>query len=108
MRVNTKEIGARIREQRRVLAFTQAELAERVGLDSIYISQIERGQRTMSIPALFRIADVLKVRPGFLLDGETKESKQDPLVLEVREVLARLNDKQIRAVIKALRALNEK
>lgn len=106
MRVNRKTIGARIQKQRKTLDLTQAEAAERAGLDTTYWSQIERGVRIMSVESLFRMAEVLYVRPGYLLDGG-EEAKDDPLLREVRAVLAEWDGKKRRAVLRALRALAE-
>ena len=106
MRMDKKIIGARIQEQRKALDLTQAEAAERAGLDTTYWSQIERGVRIMSVESLFKIATVLKVRPGELLDGE-EPAEDDPLMREVRDVLAGWDGKQRRAILRALRALSE-
>ena len=106
MRMDKKIIGARIRQHRVELDLTQAVAAERAGLDTTYWSQIERGVRIMSVEALFRMAEVLNVRPGYLLDGG-EEARDDPLMREVRAVLAGWDGKQRKAILKALRALAE-
>ena len=104
--MDRKAIGARVQTQRKALDLTQAAVAERAGLDTTYWSQVERGVRMTSVESLFRIASVLKVSPGFLLDGG-EPAKDDPLMREVRDVLASWDGKQRRAILKALRALAE-
>jgi transcriptional regulator with XRE-family HTH domain len=104
MRIDRKNIGARIQKARKALDLTQATVAERAGLDTVYLSQIERGMKLMSVEALFRIAGVLKISPGSVLDGG-EMAKDDPLLREVRAVLAKWNMKQQKAILKALRAL---
>ena len=106
MRMDKKIIGARIQQHRVELDLTQAVAAERAGLDTTYWSQIERGVRIMSVESLFRMAEILNVRPGYLLDGG-EETKDDPLLREVRAVLAGWDGKKRRAVLRALRALAE-
>ena len=54
-------LGARIRNLRRKLEFTQVEFAERVGLDRSFLADVERGKRNISILNLALIADGLKV-----------------------------------------------
>ena len=106
MRMDKKIIGVRVQEQRKALDLTQAQAAERAGLDTTYWSQIERGVRIMSVESLFRMATVLKVSPGYLLDGG-EIAEDDPLLREVRAVLAGWDGKKRKAVLKALRALAE-
>ena len=45
----TADIGAFIRERRRELGLTQAELAERVGIGTTYLSHLENGKETAEI-----------------------------------------------------------
>lgn len=106
MPLDKEAIGARIQRQRKILDLTQAQAAERAGLDTTYLSQVERGVRITSVESLFKIAEALKVSPGLLLDGEGP-AEDDPLLREVRDVLAGWDGKQRRAILKALRALAE-
>lgn len=62
------EIGNRIREVRIQAAMTQTELAGAVGLDQSEISRIERGERTLSVVCLVRIASALAVPAQSLLE----------------------------------------
>ncbi len=41
---------------------TQEKLAEKVDLHPVYFGQVERGEQTVSIPALVRIAKALKIK----------------------------------------------
>jgi len=104
--MDKEAIGARIQRQRKALDLTQAQAAERAGLDTTYWSQVERGVRITSVESMFKIAEALKVKPGLLLDGEVP-AEDDPLLREVRDVLAGWDGKQRRAILKALRALAE-
>ena len=104
MTIDPKAIGRRIHQQRKALALTQAKLAEAAGLDTVYLGQVERGLKTLSLDALGRVADALKVTPGALVDG-SKSAKGDPLIREVRDVLSRWSPRKRLAVLKALRTL---
>jgi transcriptional regulator with XRE-family HTH domain/Zn-dependent peptidase ImmA (M78 family) len=53
------EIGERVRESRSAARLTQADLAERLGLDRTAVAKIEAGARQVSALELFRLADVL-------------------------------------------------
>jgi transcriptional regulator with XRE-family HTH domain len=101
-----KALGRRLREFRERLDLTQVQVAERAGLDSMYISQAERGVRTPTLPVLVRIAGALRVSLGELVNiGEV--TKDDALLREVREVLGHCDRKTRQVGLKILRALAE-
>lgn len=65
-------IGKRVREVRRQMGFTQAELAEMTDLSVSYISYIECGKKIMSVKTLIKIVDALNVTANELLYGQQK------------------------------------
>jgi len=54
-------LGARIGKPRRKRGWTQAEMAERVGIDRSFLADVERGKRNISILNLEIIAEGLSV-----------------------------------------------
>ncbi|MEM0989050.1 MAG: helix-turn-helix domain-containing protein [Pseudomonadota bacterium] len=62
-------LGARIRDRRRDLGLTQAELARRVGISASYLNLIERNKRRIGGALLQRTASELGVHQE-ALDGE--------------------------------------
>jgi len=56
-----KIIGEAIRRYRKGVKLTQETLAEKVDLNPKYIGEIERGEKIISIEALMRIAETVKV-----------------------------------------------
>ena len=54
-------LGASIREYRKARKLTQEKLAELASLHPNYIGEVERGEKTISIDALLRIADAMRV-----------------------------------------------
>jgi putative transcriptional regulator len=69
----------RIRVLRAERRWSQAELAERVGVSRNSINSIENGKFDPSLPLGFRIADVfgLRVEEVFLREGEDTEGPQE-------------------------------
>lgn len=63
-----QQIGARIKDLRQLKGYTQAELAELVDLSTNYVGYLERGERTVSLQVLERLAHTLRVEvSAFLL-----------------------------------------
>lgn len=69
-----ERLGAAIRERRKGLSLTLAQLAERTSVSLGYLSQIELGKNSASIETLYRIALGLRVHVAELF-----ESVQGPL-----------------------------
>ena len=57
----TKRFGNRVKELRLKKKRSQAALADRLGLHSTYISQVERGVRNMALKNIEKLAKALKV-----------------------------------------------
>lgn len=57
----TKRFGNRVKELRLKKKLSQAALADRLGLHSTYISQVERGVRNMALKNIEKLAKALKV-----------------------------------------------
>lgn len=56
------KLAERIRQIRKERGFTQEKLAENLGLNLSYIAYIETGKRGLSLPVLYKMARVLKVK----------------------------------------------
>lgn len=68
-------VGKRIREMRLRTGITQESLAEKCGVNTSYIGQIERGERRPSLKTISMIADALGTDASMLLaTTETPES----------------------------------
>ena len=52
-------LGARIRAQRKLLGWTQEELADNAAIDRSYIGGVERGQRNLTITMLCQICSAM-------------------------------------------------
>jgi transcriptional regulator with XRE-family HTH domain len=96
-------LGKRVREERLKLNLTQEKLAESVDISDSYLGQIERGERSVTLDTLIRIANRLGVTIDYLLqesvnsddsyinqvmqlmDGRTKNQKQ--MALDVIKIM---------------------
>ena len=66
-----KEIGLKIAYYRKKKGYTQAQLAEMVGISSNYLSLIERGNKgqSYSMETLFKITEALEITVSELFFG---------------------------------------
>ncbi len=72
-----KVFGDNVRRYRVAADLSQAEVAERMGLDRAYISAIERGGQNATLISIWEVAQALRVRPVDLLaenDGGLQDS----------------------------------
>lgn len=70
-----RDIGAAIRERRKLLGLDQAELASRVGISRQWLIQVENGKAGAGIGLLLRLLNALDLK--FILDtgrGTTSET----------------------------------
>ena len=62
-----KRLGKRIREERRRLNLTQAQLAEAIDISDTYMGAIERGERSLTLDTLVRLVNRLGVTVDYML-----------------------------------------
>ena len=71
-----EKLGARIQEIRKLQNLTQERLAEKIGLDTPNLSNIERGKRFLSAETLEKIVKALNITEKELFDfGYEKQKK---------------------------------
>ena len=63
------EFGKRLRDLRKKCGWTQAEMADYLGLDRSYVGEIEQGKRNPCLLNLKVIADGLKITLAQLFSG---------------------------------------
>lgn len=63
-------IGDRIRGARVARGLTQHELAQKTGMCSMYISEIERGNKMPSLKSFIKIVEALGISADYVLRNE--------------------------------------
>ena len=86
-----REMGQRIMVRRKALQLTQEELAERLGVSTQMISNLELGKKAIRPENLARVCEILRVSADFILTGMDAKTKVD----EVAEKLLQLTDGQL-------------
>lgn len=82
MFVNYMRIGKEIKRARLKCGWSQAMLAEKVGLSTQYLSQIETGKKKASLQSVYSIARVLGASIDNLTGNEVYRSEEDSSALE--------------------------
>jgi transcriptional regulator with XRE-family HTH domain len=72
-----KQIGQRIHKARIRAGITQAELAEKLGVDRVAITRYENGHRGPHISDVPLLAQILNVSPLFFFE-DSAESNSSP------------------------------
>jgi len=64
-----KILGEELRKIREEKGLSQEELGFKSDYHRTYISQIERGQKSVSLKAVFKISDALEIVPSKLINS---------------------------------------
>lgn len=64
--INKKALGRKIKEARNMAGFTQAELAEQIGVSQNFLGDIERGIKSLGLPKLILLCNTLKISLDYL------------------------------------------
>jgi len=67
------EFGARVRARRQELGISQEKLADDCGLHWTFVGQVERGRRNISLHNILKLAAGLRMDPGVLVSGLTRD-----------------------------------
>lgn len=86
-----REMGQRIMVRRKGLQLTQEELAERMGVSTQMISNLELGKKAIRPENLSRLCGILQVSSDFILNGMDARTQ----VNAVAEKLLELTDGQL-------------
>ena len=74
MRSNYYEVGNRIRLLRERKRYTRENLAEKAGISSKFLYEIEIGAKGFSADTLCKLAEALEVDTDYILLGEVRRN----------------------------------
>lgn len=74
---SNERVGQQIRDLRKSKGITQSYLAEQTGKSLGYISQLERGFSSVSIPVLQKISEILGVNITWFFHFESEETPEE-------------------------------
>ena len=99
-----KAMGQRIMVRRKSLRMTQEELAEKLGVSTQMISNLELGKKAIRPNNLARVCEVLKLSADFVLTGTNTKTAVDI----VAEKLVPLTEEELQMVSNMIDYMNSK
>lgn len=84
--INYKVLGERIKEERKRIHLTQAQLANEVGISDTYMGAIERGERSLTLDTLVKLANRIGVTIDYLLT-DFVDGSNESIVDEFKQII---------------------
>jgi transcriptional regulator with XRE-family HTH domain len=102
-----KFLGQRLRALRKEHALSQERLGERSGLSGKFIGEVERGEKSISVDSLYRVATALEVPLRQLTDVQSNKSSHVPTPEAERifALVAARRPAELRKAYEVLRAM---
>ena len=99
-----REMGQRIMLRRKSLHLTQEELADRLGVSTQMISNLELGKKAIRPENLAKVCQVLELSADFVLTGAQTHTAVDA----VAEKLGPLTEKELQMVSNMIDYMNSR
>ena len=97
-----KEMGQRTMIRRKSLRMTQEELAEKLGVSTQMISNLELGKKAIRPENLIKVCSVLELSADFILNGTSAKSAVD----SVAEKLIQLTAEELQIINEMIDYMN--
>lgn len=106
MKVDYKDLGARIKKKREEMGMSQAELASLAELSTQHISNVENARSKVGLEKLVVIANVLNCSVDELLCGSMRAGIRSVYSNEIAEIIEEFSDAEMRVLPAFLRNLD--
>ncbi|WP_435921785.1 helix-turn-helix domain-containing protein [Paenibacillus sp. DYY-L-2] len=97
-------LGRRLRQERHKMNLTQEKLAEKIEVSDAYIGQIERGERSLSLETLVKLANQLGVTVDYLLH-DSIEISDDQFMNRLRQIMTGRTAKEKQLALDVLKLM---
>lgn len=101
-----KIFGKNIKRLRNILGLTQAQVAEKLGIEEMSVSRIETGARFTRIENIEKLVDILQCQPSDLFAYEQEKTEAE-LKKEIRSKIAKAKLKDLKYYNKMIDAYLE-
>lgn len=104
-----RNLGARIRQLRKVKRWTQEELAEKAEMDYKYLGAIERGEKNLTLTNIERIAKGLgvEVYQLFLFSLKGVQPEERITEVKIKDLLKMCDDREKKFLLQTMQGFTE-
>ena len=105
-----KELGARIRQLRKIKGWTQEELAEKADMDYKYLGAIERGEKNLTLTNIERIAkglNKIEIYQLFLFSFKGVQPEERTAEIKIKDLLNMCSDKEKKFLLRIIQGFME-
>ena len=100
---NNIEVGERIRQIRESLQMTREKFSEMIDVSDVFLGQIERGERSLSLKTLSKIVSYTGSSSDFILFGNNKNNST---IDKINRILNKSSDENIEYIYKIIHCSN--
>ncbi|MDR0354643.1 MAG: helix-turn-helix domain-containing protein [Deltaproteobacteria bacterium] len=93
-----KQVGQAIARQRKLARLTQAQVAEKLGIENETLSRIETGARPASLSRLEQLSDLFGC-PAFRFFEQENQSEDKALLQSLGDILQRLTPEEQKLLV---------
>lgn len=97
------EVGERIREIRKSFNMNRDKFSEMIDISEVFLGQIERGERSLSIKTLSKIVSFSGYSSDYILFGNDKNNTK---IQKINRILSKCSDENLDYFYKVLHLSN--
>ncbi len=99
--------GRQVKKFRKDLKLSQEELAERCGLHSTYIGQIERGEKNISLESIQKLSRGLDISIAKLFECFTADVDNSSIALQIYYNVLDMSDEDQQHILNIVNEISE-
>ena len=84
---NNLEIGSRIRSIRENMKLSRCSFSEKLNISEVFLSQVERGEKSISLNTLTNICNTTSASSDYILFGDKSNSAISNRIVKILEQL---------------------
>ena len=104
---NNLEIGSRIRSIRENMKLSRCSFSEKLNISEVFLSQVERGEKSISLNTLTNICNTTGVSSDYILFGDTTNSSTSNRIIKILDQLPPEANNIIYDLVSSLKDLYE-
>ena len=103
-----KEVGERIKYLREVNGYTREVFADKIGISSKFLYEIETGRKGFSASTLLKISKALSVSCDYILCGHQQDNKVSKQLQDILESMDPGQMERVKDIISLVRDISKK